>query len=95
MKVDNQVVLNVAELSQLHVDDADLAGYAEGMSQVLDLVEQMQALDTQGVAPMSNPLDAQQALRPDKVTETDQRALFQSLAPDTENGFYLVPRVVE
>ena len=95
MKVDKQVVLNVAELSQLQVDDADLESYAEGMTQVLDLVEQMQALDTDGVAPMSNPLDAQQQLRADQVTEIDQRELFQTLAPDTENGFYLVPRVVE
>jgi aspartyl-tRNA(Asn)/glutamyl-tRNA(Gln) amidotransferase subunit C len=55
----------------------------------------MQAINTEGVEPVSNPLDASQKLRPDAVTEENQRELFQSIAPATESGLYLVPRVVE
>ncbi|MCB1644116.1 MAG: Asp-tRNA(Asn)/Glu-tRNA(Gln) amidotransferase subunit GatC [Pseudomonadales bacterium] len=95
MKVDHEVIQTVAELSQLKIDPADLENYAQGMTQVLDLAGRMQAIDTQGVAPMSNPLDATQRLRPDVVTETNQREAFQAIAPETEDGLYLVPRVVE
>ena len=95
MKVDHEVIQTVAELSQLKIDPADLENYAQGMTQVLDLAGRMQAIDTEGVAPMSNPLDATQRLRPDVVTETNQREAFQAIAPETEDGLYLVPRVVE
>ena len=57
--------------------------------------EQMQSVDTTGVVPVSNPLDANQRLRADEVTEPDQHELYQSIAPETEDGLYLVPRVVE
>jgi aspartyl-tRNA(Asn)/glutamyl-tRNA(Gln) amidotransferase subunit C len=55
----------------------------------------MQAVDTTGVVPMSHPLDAVQRLRPDVVRESDQREVFQRIAPDTQDGLYLVPRVIE
>ena len=95
MDVTEEVVRNIAELVQLKVDDADLKQLAEGMQNILAMADQMQAIDTDGVEPMSNPLDASQKLRPDKVTEENQRALFQSFAPATEAGLYLVPRVVD
>ena len=57
--------------------------------------DQLQSLDTEGVAPLSHPLDATQRLRADEVTETNQRDTFQRCAPAVENGLYLVPRVVE
>jgi aspartyl-tRNA(Asn)/glutamyl-tRNA(Gln) amidotransferase subunit C len=52
-------------------------------------------VDTKGISPMSNPLDATQIMRPDTVTESNQRELFQKAAPSVERGFFLVPRVVE
>ncbi|MGV6826462.1 MAG: Asp-tRNA(Asn)/Glu-tRNA(Gln) amidotransferase subunit GatC, partial [bacterium] len=55
----------------------------------------MNSVDTSGVTPMAHPLDMSQRLRPDEVTESDNRENFQSIAPQTENGLYLVPRVVE
>ena len=55
----------------------------------------MQAVDTSGVEPLANPLDARQRLRQDRVTEGDRRGEFQALAPAVEDGLYLVPRVVE
>ncbi|MBT3830663.1 MAG: Asp-tRNA(Asn)/Glu-tRNA(Gln) amidotransferase subunit GatC [Gammaproteobacteria bacterium] len=95
MDVTEEVVRNIAELVQLKVDDADIQQLAEGMQNILALADQMQAINTEGVEPVSNPLDASQKLRPDVVTEENQRELFQSLAPATESGLYLVPRVVE
>ena len=59
------------------------------------MVDQLQAVDTRDVEPMANPLDAVQRLRPDIVTEENQREAFQAIAPAVENGLYLVPRVVE
>jgi len=95
VKVTEEVVRNIAELVLLKVDDSDIQQLAEGMQNILALADQMQAIDTKGVEPVSNPLDASQTLRPDAVTEKNQRELFQSLAPATEAGLYLVPRVVE
>ncbi len=95
MNVTEEVVRNIAELAQLKVDDANIKQLAEGMQNILTLADQMQAINTEGVEPMSNPLDASQRLRSDAVTEGNQRELFQSIAPATEAGLYLVPRVVE
>ena len=95
MEVTEDVVRNIAELTQLRVEDTDMATLSDGMKNILDLAEQMQAIDTTGVEPVANPLDAEQRLRPDIVTEGNQRETFQAIAPATENGLYLVPRVVE
>ena len=95
MDVTEEVVRNIAELVQLKVDDADLKQLAKGMLNILALADQMQTINTEGVEPVSNPLDASQKLRPDAVTEENQRELFHSLAPATEAGLYLVPRVVD
>jgi aspartyl-tRNA(Asn)/glutamyl-tRNA(Gln) amidotransferase subunit C len=93
--VNQDLVIAVAELSQLNIDVTDIDGYAGDMTKVLALVEQMHHVDTHDIAPMSNPTDASQQLRPDEVTEADQRERFQAIAPETDGGFYLVPRVVE
>lgn len=95
MDVTEEVVRNIAELVQLKVDDADLRQLTQGMQNILALADQLQTINTVGVVPVSNPLDASQKLRPDTITEENQRELFQSLAPATESGLYLVPRVVD
>jgi aspartyl-tRNA(Asn)/glutamyl-tRNA(Gln) amidotransferase subunit C len=59
------------------------------------MIEAMRAVDTAGIDPMSHPQDATQRLREDRVTERDERAAFQAIAPQVEDGLYLVPRVVE
>ncbi|HAS75845.1 MAG TPA: Asp-tRNA(Asn)/Glu-tRNA(Gln) amidotransferase GatCAB subunit C, partial [Marinobacter adhaerens] len=65
------------------------------LGNILDLVDQLAAADTDSVEPMAHPLNAVQRLRADEVTETNQREAFQAIAPATENGLYLVPRVIE
>ena len=95
MKVTEEVVQHIAELAQLKVAESDLESLSAGMRNILELAGQMQSVNTEGVVPVSNPLDATQRLRTDEVTETDQHQLYQSMAPETEAGLYLVPRVVE
>ncbi|MCZ6722756.1 MAG: Asp-tRNA(Asn)/Glu-tRNA(Gln) amidotransferase subunit GatC, partial [Gammaproteobacteria bacterium] len=83
------------QLARLQIDDADIEQYATDLSSILALAEQMNAVDTTNVTPMAHPLDATQRLRPDEVTETNQRDKFQAIAPDVKNGLYRVPRVIE
>ena len=95
MSLDADEVKKIAYLARLKIDEADIPGYVSNLSNILDLVEQMNAVDTTGVLPMSHPLDAVQRLRKDEVRETNQREAFQRIAPSTEDGLYLVPRVIE
>ena len=95
MEVTETVVEDIAALAQLKLDPEEAKRLLSSMQMILDLAERMQAIDTTGVEPVSNPLDAKQLLRPDIVTEQDHRELYQSSAPATEDGMYLVPKVVE
>ena len=95
MKITDSVVKNIAELTQLKFTENELAEIGTSMTEILELVEQMQQVDTAGVEPMSNPLDATQPLRPDVVTEEDNRSIYQRIAPETQDGLYLVPKVIE
>ncbi len=95
MSLDRSDVEKIAHLARLAVSEEALGAYARDLSQILDLVAQMNALDTAGVEPVAHPLHMAQRLRMDEVTETDQRELFQSIAPLTERGLYLVPKVIE
>lgn len=95
MPVTGETIREIAQLARLRVDDAELAAVTDGFNAVLHLFEQLQAAPTDGVEPMANPLGAIQPLRPDIVTETDQREALQSVAPQVEDGLYLVPRVVD
>ena len=95
MTLDPADVLKIAHLARLAVTDQQAQGLVKDLSNILELVEQMNAVDTTGVEPLAHPLDMGQRLRPDEVAETDQRVAFQAIAPLTENGLYLVPRVIE
>ncbi|MFA7095582.1 MAG: Asp-tRNA(Asn)/Glu-tRNA(Gln) amidotransferase subunit GatC [Gammaproteobacteria bacterium] len=88
-------VEKIAHLARLAISEQDVKEYAANLSSILQFVEQMNTVDTSGVVPMAHPLDAHQRLRPDEVTETDQRELFQAGAPLVEAGLYLVPKVIE
>ncbi len=88
-------VKKIAHLARLGISDADVASYADSLGSILEFVEQMNDVDTSGVEPMAHPMDAVQRLREDIVTEVDQREKFQSIAPQTEAGLYLVPKVIE
>lgn len=93
--MDRSEILKLANLAKLDVGDEALDEVASSISNILALVDQLQAADTQHVEPMAHPLDAVQRLRDDVVTETDQRERFQAIAPATEDGLYLVPKVID
>jgi aspartyl-tRNA(Asn)/glutamyl-tRNA(Gln) amidotransferase subunit C len=95
MALERTDVENIAHLARLAIDPDDIPAYARDLSNILDLVEQMNAADTHEVVPMAHPLDTSQRLRPDQVTETDRRERFQAVAPQVEAGVYLVPKVIE
>ncbi len=95
MSLDREEVLKIAHLARLGVDDAEVKRYADELSNILALVDRMNAIDTAGVAPMAHPLDGVQRLRPDTVSESDRRDEFQKIAPAVRDGLYLVPKVIE
>lgn len=95
MSLTTNDVKRIAHLARLEVSESDAQATLDQLSGILALIEEMQAVDTTGIAPMSHSQDVVQRLREDIVTETDQRALFQSVAPAVENGLYLVPKVIE
>lgn len=85
----------LANLAKLKIDGETIEEVTTRITNVLALVDQLKLVDTDGVEPMAHPLDAKQVLRPDEVTEPDQREAFQQIAPATEDGLYLVPKVIE
>ena len=95
MSLDKTQVEKIAHLARLQIDSADIPEYATNLSNILDLVAQMDVMDTNGIDPMAHPTEAVQRLRDDQVTETNQRDHFQAVAPLVENGLYLVPKVIE
>lgn len=95
MSLDKSDVEKIAHLARLAIDENDVPEYTKNLSNILDLVEQMNAVNTDDVKPMAHPTHAMQRLREDQVTETDQRENFQAIAPQTEDGLYLVPKVIE
>lgn len=95
MSLTRQQVQRIAHLARLEISEAEAGAYAEALTRILGLVEQMNAVDTTGVAPMAHPTDAGLRLRADAVTETDRRDKLLGLAPAAEAGLYLVPKVIE
>ena len=95
MQIDTDLVKNVALLAQLKIEEDQLPNTIKDLNQILSLADQMQDIDTAGIEPMSNPLDAVKTLRSDVVTELDHSESYQESAPLVERGYYLVPRVVE
>ena len=95
MVLDDKTVHDIARLARLEIADNEIDKYRQELSSILDLVAQMEACNTDGVEPMTHPFDATLRLREDVVTENNQRDRFQALAPSSEDGLYLVPRVIE
>jgi len=95
MSLGKEDIEKIAHLARLGINDADVPGYVRNLSDILDLVEQMSAVETSGVTPMAHPLDARQRLRADEVTEINQREQLQANAPQVEAGLFLVPQVIE
>ena len=95
MSLNSADIKRIAHLARIDVSDAEAEATLTKLTGILGLIEQMQAVDTKGIVPMSHSQDVTQRLREDVVTEINQRELFQSIAPAVEGGLYLVPKVIE
>ncbi len=90
-----QTVSAIANLARLSLNDTQSAEYAQSLNKILGMMDTLKAIDTEGVEPLKSPFDHPQPLRQDVVTETNHREEYQAVAPATEAGLYLVPRVIE
>ncbi|ROH88697.1 Asp-tRNA(Asn)/Glu-tRNA(Gln) amidotransferase subunit GatC [Stagnimonas aquatica] len=95
MSLTPEQVQQVAHLARLELNAEMVPTYAQQISNILAMVDQLSAADTQGVSPMAHPLGLTQRLRPDVVTEPNRREAYQAHAPAVEDGLFLVPKVIE
>lgn len=95
MSIERQEIEKLATLSRIAIGEDTITEVSQRLSSVLELVDQLQAVNTNGVEAMSHPMKATQRLREDEVSEINQREAFQAIAPDTEEGLFLVPKVIE
>ena len=95
MAFDKSEVEKIAHLARLHISDSEADEVTARIGDILGLIAQMQSVDTDGVEPLAHPLDVVQRLREDVITEKDQRQDLQTLAPNSQDGLYMVPKVLE
>ena len=95
MALDKTEIEKIAHLARLHIGESDAEEVATRITDILVLIDQMQSVDTEAVEPLAHPLDLVQRLRADEITEDNQRDRLQKLAPASEDGLYLVPKVLE
>ena len=95
MTISRKDIEKVSVLARIRLDEEQIPALEKDLGNILSLADELSAADTDNVEPLAHPLDAVQRLRADEVTETNQREAFQAIAPATESGLYLVPRVIE
>jgi len=95
MALDNQTLEKVAKLSKLGIEDAQRASLNQQLNSILELIDELQQIDTEGVTPMAHPLGLQQPLREDVVTHQEQRKQLLANAPAVDNNHILVPKVID
>ena len=95
MALSTQDVRDIAKLAKLQINEDELDRYKQELSRILEFVEQMNQADVANIEPMAHPQDMMQFLRADQIAETNQREKFQQIAPATQDGLYLVPKVIE
>ncbi|WP_174873495.1 Asp-tRNA(Asn)/Glu-tRNA(Gln) amidotransferase subunit GatC [Vogesella oryzae] len=95
MSLTHEDVARIARLSRIAVTDAEIEAVGKQLNNILGLIEQMQAVNTDGIEPMAHPQDVSLRLREDAVTEPDRREVCQAVAPQVEKGLFLVPKVIE
>lgn len=96
MPLERHEVEKIAHLARLTLDEEQIPFYASNLSKILDLVAHINEAQTDDIVPMAHPLEQlTQRMRPDEVTEVDERERFLAIAPATEAGLYLVPKVID
>ena len=95
MSIKQSDIEKIAELARIRISADEIGQVTQRITEILHMVDRLQAVDTSNVEPMANPLDATQRLRADEVTQGNRRDAFQAIAPAVEKGLYLVPKVIE
>ena len=95
MSLSDDQIRRLARLARVALQAGERTEVGSRLNRILELVGEIQGVDTAGIEPMSHALDVVQRLRDDEVTEADRRELYQSVAPAVEDGLYLVPKVIE
>ena len=93
--MDKETIIKIANLAKLEIKDDKLNDIASSLEKILNLVDEMNDVDTDNVTPMSHPLNLKQELRKDEVKEANQRDLFQKGNENTDNGYYKVPKIID
>ena len=95
MSVKKSEIAYISSLSKLKMEDAEMENYTRQISEILEMIQQLEKVDTHDIEPMAHPLNMKQRLRLDLVTEKNRRELYQENAVVFEEGFYKVPKVIE
>lgn len=95
MPISQEDIEKTADLAKIEISDEQASMLCDDLSEILKMVAKINDADTDNVQPLAHPLDATQPLRVDQVTETNQRELFQSIAPKVQSGLYIVPKVID
>jgi aspartyl-tRNA(Asn)/glutamyl-tRNA(Gln) amidotransferase subunit C len=95
VSLDSNHIQKLCELARLAIAPDEAVDVSAKLSDIVALVDQLQAVDTTQVAPMAHPMDRSQPLRDDNVTERNERERYQENAATVEQGLYLVPKVIE
>ena len=96
MSLTRETIESIAHLARLALDEREIPVWQTSLSSIIDFVSELERADTADVVPMAHPLPGlSQRLRPDEVTERDQREKYQANAPQVQAGLYLVPKVIE
>lgn len=95
MAIETRDIEHIARLARIGIHADEVSALQTRLGNILAMVDQLQAVDTTGIEPLANPLEAVQRLRPDVVTEPDCRDAMLALAPASEQGLFLVPKVID
>ena len=95
MSVKKSEIAYISSLSKLKMEDAEMENYTRQISEILEMIQQLEKVDTHDIEPMAHPLNMKQRLRLDVVTEENRRELYQKNAVVFEEGFYKVPKVIK
>ena len=93
--MDKETVSKIANLANIELDDSKVNEVVNNLEKILKLVDEMNTVDTSNLNPMSHPLNLKQELRDDIVLEPDQRELFQENSPNSHDGYYIVPKIID
>ena len=93
--MNKETIIKISDLAKIDIKDSQIDDVLISLEKILNLVDEMNSVDTDSVTPMSHPLNLKQELRKDAVEAADERELFQKNNKYTDNGYYIVPKIID